>query len=108
MRIPLGRKVEHKWPPEKFDFLFFGKKFVVHPDKAVHLHVEMMTDSGDSYDYVDEYVGFVEASPSLRNIPEHVSINNAAPKGKRPSRVQCSFSQASRSKRQHHYQVNTA
>ena len=64
-RIPLPRPVHHMFTSVDVDPLFYGKKFVRYPDDSTHLHVELLCESGDRYDLVEEEPAIVDAQNAV-------------------------------------------
>ena len=64
-RIPLGRKVYHSWAKNDGDDIFFGEKMFFYSDGSVHLHIELVCETGDGYEVdgnsnnVIDVVGYV-------------------------------------------------
>ena len=49
-RILLGHRVNLVFPDNNVDEFFYGRRIVKYPDGEVHLHVELVCDSGDNYE----------------------------------------------------------
>lgn len=73
-RIPLPRKCHHQFADDKADMYFHGKKFVKYPDGSVHLHVELLSVSGDAYEAQETIPQLVQAS-----VPADVSPGGVIP-----------------------------
>ena len=69
-RISLGHKVNHLFPTDHSNLLFYGKKFIQYPDKSIHLHLELVCESGYSYGMVkkDDVVSVIDAKGGWRRI----------------------------------------